>query len=78
MNKEQEKVKSIYIGYHPRSHDGSSPRSRSRDESVPVMEAFNKEQEEGRLKAELVEIAFSDLYAVAVMEPRIGKVWQYL
>ncbi|WP_319761839.1 hypothetical protein [Maridesulfovibrio sp.] len=78
MNSEQEKVKSIYIGYHPRSHDGSSPKSRTLGDAVAVKDAFNKEQEEEKLRAEVVEIAFSDLCAVAVMETTIGKVWQYL
>lgn len=78
MSTEQEKVKSIYIGYHPRSHDGSSPQSRSLDESIPLMENFNKTQGEERLRAEVVEVAFTDLYAVAVMDASLGKVWQYL
>jgi hypothetical protein len=42
------------------------------------MDDFNKRQGEGRLRAEVVEIAYSDLCAVAVMETTIGKVWQYL
>lgn len=78
MDKEQEKVKTIYMGYHPRSHDGSSPQSRPQSDSIAIMEAFNKEQGAGELRAELVEIAFSDLCAVAVMKTTIGKVWQYL
>ncbi|MCJ2163413.1 MULTISPECIES: hypothetical protein [unclassified Pseudodesulfovibrio] len=78
MNSEQEKVKQIYIGYHPRTHDGSSPQSRTRSESIAVMDAFNKRQGEERLRAELVGIACSDLCAVAVMETTIGKVWQYI
>jgi hypothetical protein len=78
MNGEQEKLKSIFMGYHPRSHDGSSPLSRSLDESIAVMEAFNQEQGTGDLRAEVVEIAYSDLCAVAVMKASIGKVWQYL
>ncbi|WP_028582158.1 hypothetical protein [Desulfogranum japonicum] len=78
MNKEQEKVKTIYIGYHPRTHDGSSPQPRTPSDAIAVMDAFNKEQGEGRLKAEVVEIAYSDLCAVAVMETTISKVWQYI
>ena len=78
MNTEQEKTKVIYIGYHPRTQDGSSPRSRSRSESVAVMDAFNKNQGEGPLRAELVNIACSDLCAVAVMKTSMDKVWQYL
>ncbi len=78
MNKEQEKVKTIYMGYHPRTHDGSSPQSHTLSDAVAVMDAFNKSQEDGRLRAELVEIAYSDFCAVAVMETTIGKVWQYL
>lgn len=78
MNMAQEKVKSIYIGYHPRTHDGSSPRSRNLDESLEIMKDFNDKQAEDRLHAEVVEIAFSDLCAVVVMEKNIGKVWQYL
>lgn len=78
MSTEQEKVKSIYIGYHPRSHDGSSPKSRSLDESIPLMENFNEKQEAERFRAEVVEVAFTDLYAVAVMDASLGKVWQYL
>lgn len=78
MDGEQEKVKKIFMGYHPRTHDGSSPRSRTRGDSIAVMEAFNKTQGEGNLRAEIVEIAYSDLCAVAVMETTIGKVWQYL
>ncbi|WP_041721129.1 hypothetical protein [Pseudodesulfovibrio piezophilus] len=78
MSKEQEKVKKIYIGYHPRTHDGSSPQKRSLADSIEIMEAFNEEQIEERLKAELVEIACSDLCAVAVMETTICKVWQYI
>lgn len=27
MNREQEKVKTIYIGYHPRTHDGVSVKT---------------------------------------------------
>ena len=77
MNGEQEKVKTIVLGYHPRTHDGSSPRSRTLDEAVAVMDAFNQKQEEG-LRAEIVEIAHSGLSAVAVMETATGKVWQYL
>lgn len=78
MNREEEKVKTIYLGYHPRTHDGSSPQSRTRSDSLAVMEAFNKKQGEERLWAELVEIACSDLCAVAVMDTTIGKVWQYI
>jgi len=78
MNREQEKVQKIFMGYHPRTHDGSSPQSRSISESIAVKDAFNKKQGEGRLRAELVEIAFSDLCAVAVMDTTIGKVWQYV
>lgn len=79
MKREQEKLKTIFIGYHPRTHDGSSPRSRSRSESIAVMDAYNKEREQsGTLRAQLVEIACSDLCAVAVMETTINKVWQYL
>lgn len=78
MHGEQEKLKKIFMGYHPRTHDGSSPRSRSHSESVAIMDAFNKEQGEGRFRAEVVEIAYSDLCAVAVMDTTIDKVWQYL
>ncbi len=78
MNIEQENIKSIYIGYHPRTHDGSSPQSRTRNDSIEVMDAYNKSQGSDGLRAELVQIAFSDLCAVVVMEPKIGKVWQYL
>ncbi|MBM9612930.1 hypothetical protein JWJ90_01370 [Desulfobulbus rhabdoformis] len=78
MNKEQEKLKTIYIGYHPRTHDGSSPKEHTPSEAIAVMEAFNKEQSDGRLRAQVVEIAYSDLCAVAVMETTIGKVWQYI
>lgn len=78
MNRDQERCKTIYIGYHPRTHDGSSPRSRPLTESVAVMDAFNKRQGEGRLRAELVKIACSDLCAVAVMETSMDKVWQYI
>ena len=78
MNKEQEKAKTIYIGYHPRTHDGSSPKTRTLSDSIAVMDAFNKSQGEERLRAELVEIACSDLCAVAVMETTIDKVWQYI
>ncbi|MGE4420686.1 MAG: hypothetical protein AB7D39_00150 [Pseudodesulfovibrio sp.] len=78
MNGEQEQVKTIFMGYHPRTHDGSSPLSRSLSDSIAVMEDFNKRQGEGSLRAEVVEIAYSDLCAVAVMETTIGKVWQYL
>ncbi|OIQ52284.1 hypothetical protein BerOc1_00758 [Pseudodesulfovibrio hydrargyri] len=78
MNGEQEKVKTIFMGYHPRTHDGSSPRSRTLGDAIAVMDAFNKSQGEGTLRAEVVEIAYSDLCAVAVMETTIGKVWQYL
>ncbi len=78
MNIEEKKTKTIYIGYHPRTHDGSSPQSRSLSESIAVMDAFNQRQSEGRLRAEVVEIACSDLCAVAVMETSIDKVWQYI
>lgn len=78
MSKEPEKIKNIFMGYHPRTHDGSSPQSRSRSDSIAIRDAFNDSQEEGRLRAELVEIACSDLCAVVVMETAIGKVWQYL
>ncbi|WP_432735129.1 hypothetical protein [Maridesulfovibrio sp. FT414] len=78
MDRGQEKIKSIYIGYHPRTQDGSSPLSRSLTDSIAIMDAYNEKQSEGRLRAELVEIAFSDLCAVAVMETTIGKVWQYI
>nr|WP_320189995.1 hypothetical protein [uncultured Desulfobacter sp.] len=78
MNIEQEKLKSIYIGYHPRTHDGSSPQTRTLSDSIEIMDAFNKRQEKGRFRAEVVEIAYSDLCAVAVMETTIDKVWQYI
>lgn len=78
MSREQEKITTIYMGYHPRTHDGSSPQSRSHSEAIAVRNAFNNRQTEGRLRAELVEIACSDLCAVAVMETTIGKVWQYI
>ena len=78
MNSEQEKAKTIFLGYHPRTHDGSSPQSRTRSEANALMDAFNKEQGEGNLRAEVVDIAFTDLCAVAVMDKTIDKVWQYL
>lgn len=78
MHSEQKKVEKIYIGYHPRTHDGSSPQKRTLSESIAVMDAFNKRQSEERLRAEVVEIAYSDLCAVAVMETTIDKVWQYI
>ena len=78
MNKEQEKLKIIYIGYHPRTHDGSSPQSHTQNEAMAIMDAFNKSQGGGSLRAEVVEIAYSDLFAVAVMKTTIGKVWQYI
>ncbi|EGB14455.1 hypothetical protein DND132_1246 [Pseudodesulfovibrio mercurii] len=78
MNSDQEEVKKIFMGYHPRTHDGSSPRSRSRSESIAIRDAYNNEQGAGRLRAEIVEIAYSDLCAVAIMETTIGKVWEYL
>jgi len=78
MNDEQEKGKTIYMGYHPRTQDGSSPQSRTLSDSIAVMDAFNESQGEGRLRAELVKIACSDLCAVAVMNTSMGKVWQYI
>ena len=78
MNKEKEKLKTIYMGYHPRTHDGSSPQPRTCSDAMAVMEAFNQKQGAGRLRAELVEIACSDLCAVAVMDTTINKVWQYI
>ena len=78
MNSGQEKTKTIFIGYHPRTHDGSSPKSRTRSEAGAVMDAFNKERGQGNLRAEVVQIACSDLCAVAVMDTTIGKVWQYI
>ncbi|XXJ20777.1 hypothetical protein ACR42D_14800 [Desulfovibrio caledoniensis] len=78
MNGEQEKLEKIFLGYHPRTQDGSSPQSRSLGESIAVMEAYNKSQGAGDLRAELVEIAFTDLCAVAVVKTTIGKVWQYI
>lgn len=75
---DHQKIKSIYMGYHPRSNDGSVPQSRSLSDSTDVMNNFNDNQEEGRFKAELVEIAYSGFCAVAVMETKIGKVWQYI
>lgn len=78
MNKGQEKVKTIYMGYHPRTHDGSIPQSRTLTDTIAVMDTFNKKQGEGRLRAELVEIAYTDFCAVAVMETTIDKVWQYI
>ncbi|MEZ7195180.1 hypothetical protein [Pseudodesulfovibrio karagichevae] len=78
MNGEQEQVKTIFMGYHPRTHDGSSPQSRPLGDSIAIKDAFNKRQEEGNLRAEVVEIAYSDLCAVAVVDTAIGKVWQYL
>lgn len=78
MSSEQEQDRKIYLGYHPRTHDGSSPQSRTRSESIAIMDAFNKEQGKEGLRAELVGIACSDLCAVAVMETTIDKVWQYL
>ena len=78
MKSEQEKLKIIYIGYHPRTHDGSSPQSHTQSEAMAIMDAFNKSQGDGNLRAEVIEIAYSDLFAVAVMKTTIGKVWQYL
>jgi len=78
MNGEQDKVKKIFMGYHPRTHDGSSPQSRSHSDAVAIMEAFNEQQTDGKFHAELMEIAYSDLCAVAVMETTLDKVWQYL
>ena len=78
MDMEQDKSKTIYLGYHPRTQDGSSPQTRTRDESIVIMEEFNKKQAGGNLRAEVAQIACSDLCAVAVMETASGKVWQYL
>ncbi|WP_419786315.1 hypothetical protein [Pseudodesulfovibrio sp.] len=75
---ETEQAKTIYMGYHPRTQDGSIPHTRSRSESVAIRDAFNEKQHEGNLRAELVNIACSDLCAVAIMETSIDKVWQYL
>ncbi|MFW5489239.1 MAG: hypothetical protein ACNI3A_12630 [Desulfovibrio sp.] len=78
MDKEQEKLETIYIGYHPRSNDGSSPLTRSLDDSIAIMDDYNKSKGEDNFRAEVVKIACSDLCAVVVMETEIGKVWQYL
>ena len=78
MSNQQEKIDVIYIGYHPRTQDGSSPQSRTRSDSIAIMDAFNQKQSEGSLQAEVVDIACSDLCAVAVMETSKGKVWQYI
>ena len=78
MNKEHDKVKTIYIGYHPRTHDGSSPQSHTPSDAIAIMEAFNTRQVDGRFRAEVVNIAYTDFCAVAVMETTIGKVWQYI
>jgi hypothetical protein len=78
MNSAQEQAKIIYIGYHPRTQDGSSPQSRPLSDSIAIMDAFNNEQCEGTLRAEVAKIAFSDLCAVAVMDTSMNKVWQYL
>ncbi len=78
MNAEQEKLKTIYVGYHPRANDGSPPQLRSLNESIAAMDSFNKSQEEGRFRAEVFEIAYSDLYTVGVWETKIGKIWQYI
>ena len=78
MKSEQEKLKTIYIGYHPRTHDGSSPQSHTPGDALAAMDAFNKRQVDGRFRAEVVNIAYTDLCAVAVMETTIGKVWQYI
>lgn len=78
MDKEQEKLETIYIGYHPRSNDGSSPLTRSLDDSIAIMDDYNKSKGEDNFRAEVVKIACSDLCAVVVMETCIGKVWQYL
>ena len=78
MNCEENVHKTIYMGYHPRTHDGSSPQSRSLSDSIAVMDAFNQKQVAGKLRAEVVEIACSDLCAVAVMKISIDKVWQYI
>ncbi len=76
MNSEQANV--IYIGYHPRTHDGSSPQTRPLSDSIAVMDAFNNAQADGNLRAELAHIACSDLCAVTVMNTSMGKVWQYI
>ncbi len=78
MNREQEKLKTIYIGYHPRANDGSPPQLRPLNDSIAVMDAFNKGQEEGKFRAEVFEIAYSDLFTVGVWETAIDKVCQYI
>lgn len=78
MNREQDKLDLIYIGYHPRTQDGSSPKSRSLSESMALMEEYNKSHDEERFRAEVVQVAYTDLCAVAVMETNMDRVWQYL
>ncbi|WP_419780719.1 hypothetical protein [Maridesulfovibrio sp.] len=78
MNRAQDKLDLIYIGYHPRTLDGSSPKSRSLSESMALMEDYNKTHDEERFRAEVVQVAYTDLCAVAVMETNMDRVWQYL
>ena len=78
MNSAQDKLDLIYIGYHPRTQDGSSPKSRSLSESMELMEDYNKNRAEDRFRAEVVQVAYTDLCAVAVLETTRDRVWQYL
>jgi hypothetical protein len=78
MTRKEEKLKTIYMGYHPRTHDGSIPQSRPLGDAISVMDDFNSKQGEGRFRAEVFEIAYTYHCAVAVMETTSGKVWQYI
>ena len=78
MYREQEEFKTIYIGYHPRTHDGSTPQLCTLSDAIVAMDAFNKQEREERVQAEVVKIACSDLCAVAIMDTTIDKVWQYI
>ena len=78
MNTKQEKLKTIYIGYHPRANDGSPPQLRTLSDSIAVMDAFNKRQEDGKFRAEVFEIAYSELCTVGVWKTTIDKVWEYI
>jgi DNA-binding transcriptional ArsR family regulator len=72
------KMKTLVIDNPPKANDGSKPKPHTYSDAVSIMNAFNSRHR--GLKSEIIEIAYSEYFAVAVFDTNhaVEGVWEYL